>query len=192
MIFRSIEIFVFSILEFYNFWFIEFPKFRNTYFRINTDSVRCVVGVRYQAITQVKQPFAGQSQSGGPSQIGKVGAKCCIARLPGGDTVAILVSLLFRSRSLYSAPLPAACQRSCFRSHRQHCQFPCVQGIRGAQKRVAPPKLQRYVVVSFAFMLSRSKCVSLALPRAPLKLSLLHSMVFHTTLKAIAFLFLLE
>ena len=59
MNFRSIEIFVFSILEFYNFWFIEFRKFRNTYFRIKTDSVRCVVGVRCQAITQVKQPFAG-------------------------------------------------------------------------------------------------------------------------------------
>ena len=47
--------------------------------------------------------------AGVSSQMGKVGAKCCKSRLPGGDTVAILVSLLTRSRSLYSAPLPAAC-----------------------------------------------------------------------------------
>ena len=59
MNFRRIESFVFSILEFDNFWFIKFQKFRITYFRINTDSVRCVVGVRCQAITQVKQPFTG-------------------------------------------------------------------------------------------------------------------------------------
>ena len=30
-----IEIFVFSISEFYNFWSIEFRKCRNSYFRIN-------------------------------------------------------------------------------------------------------------------------------------------------------------
>ena len=61
-------------------------------------------GVSAQACSWQKQ-----CRSGGPNQIGKVRAKCCKSRLPGGDTVAILVFLLTRSRSLYSAPLPAAC-----------------------------------------------------------------------------------
>ena len=64
--------------------------------------------------------------------------------------------------------------------------------IGGVQKPVALPKLQRNVAVSFALMLSRFKCVSLAPPTAPVKLSLLHSMVIRIGLKANALLFLLE
>ena len=52
-------------------------------------------------------------------------------------------------------------------------------GIRDAQKPVAPPKLQRNVVVSFALMLSRYKCVSRSAESAAKAISLALHGVLH-------------